>query len=211
MSYLEGLLAEGEQVRLLAHRHVLFLLLRTILFFLAALALWVLAVVVLTQLETAAEWISLGLVLLSLVPLAIGVYRLLVWRTEQYAVTNYRIVQVEGIFSKRTFDSALEQVNDVEMTQSLLGRLFDYGNIDIITGSEIGVNHLTGIANPFEFKRALLATRMELSGFANARRPVTAVGQDPVRLLAALTELRDSGMMTPEEYEERKAQLLQRR
>jgi hypothetical protein len=73
------------------------------------------------------------------------------------------------------------------------------------------VNHLTGIANPFEFKRALLATRMELSGFANARRPVTAVGQDPVRLLAALTELRDSGMMTPEEYEERKAQLLQRR
>ena len=97
------------------------------------------------------------------------------------------------------------------MTQSLLGRLFGYGNIEIITGSEIGVNNLTGIADPFAFKRGLLEAKMDLDGFSDNRRTTRTSGQDPVRLLAALTELRDSGVISGDEYEERKAQLLQAR
>ena len=212
MTYLDGLLAEDEQVRLVAHRHVLFLLQKTVLYFLGAVVLWVLAVVALTQLETAGEWVSLALVALSLLPIGVGLYRFLAWRSEQYAVTNYRILQVEGIGSKRTFDSALDQINDVVMTQTMLGRVFGYGNIEILTGSEIGVNSLTGIADPFAFKRGLLEAKMQLDGFGGDRQAAFApAGQDPVRLLAALTELRDSGLISPAEYEERKALLLQQR
>ncbi|MDQ4045213.1 MAG: PH domain-containing protein, partial [Chloroflexota bacterium] len=126
---------------------------------------------------------------------------------EEYVITNYRIVQVEGILSKRTFDSALEKVNDVQMTQTVFGRLFGYGNIDIITGSEIGVNHLTGIADPFAFKRGLLESKMDLDGFSDNRKAPT-VREDQSRLLAALAELRDSGLISDDEYSERKQQLL---
>lgn len=212
VAYLDGLLAQDERVLIMAHRHILFLLQRTVLYLLGALALWILAIAAVTRLDTGGNWVALAAVVLSLVPLSIGIYRFFAWRFEQYAVTNYRIIQVEGILSKRTFDSALEKVNDVLMTQSLLGRIFGYGNIEIITGSEIGVNNLTGIADPFAFKRGLLEAKMALDGFSGRGAPAPAAGgQDPVRLLAALTELRDSGLITPDEYESRKAQLLQHR
>ena len=104
MSYLDGLLAEDERVRMMAHRHILFLLQRTLMFFLGALALWILAYIAWMQLDDVGSWVSLALVVLSLVPLSVGLYRFFAWKLEQYAVTNYRIIQVEGILAKRTFD-----------------------------------------------------------------------------------------------------------
>ena len=207
MSYLKSLLAEDERVRLVAHRHILFLVLNTVLYVLAGLTLWALAYVAFRTLPRFEEIGMLVLLVASLIPLGIAGYRFLRWRSEEYVITNYRIVQVEGILSKRTFDSALEKVNDVRMTQSVFGRMFGYGNIDIITGSEIGVNHLTGIADPFAFKRGLLESKMDLDGFADGRRGAVT-GDSPSRLLAALAELRDSGVISDAEYSERKQQLL---
>ena len=144
-------------------------------------------------------------VVVSLVPLAITIYRFFVWKLEEYVVTNYRILQVEGIINKQTLDSALEKVNDVLMTQSLAGRMFGYGNIDILTGSERGINSLTGIADPFAFKRALLNAKMQLDDPGEGwRRSSTA---DHARLLSALADLRDSGVISGDEYEQRREQL----
>lgn len=206
MSYLDSLLAEDERVRLVAHRHILFLVMNTALYVAAALILWAVALLVYRALPRFENIAMLVLLVASLVPLGVAVFRFLHWRSEEYVVTNYRIVQVEGILSKRTFDSALEKVNDVQMTQTVFGRLFGYGNIDIITGSEIGVNHLTGIADPFAFKRGLLESKMDLDGFSDNRRPQVD-RDDQSRLLAALAELRDSGVISDDEYSERKQQL----
>lgn len=207
MSYLKNLLAEDERIQLVAHRHILFLVLNTTVYILGGLALWAAAVVAYRTLPRFEGIAMLVLLAASLVPLGIAGFRFLNWRSEEYAVTNYRIVQVEGIHSKRTFDSALEKVNDVQMTQSVFGRIFGYGNIDIITGSEVGVNHLTGIADPFAFKRGLLESKMDLDGFSEPRR-MANIRDDPSRLLAALAELRDSGVISDVEYSERKQQLL---
>lgn len=207
MSYLKNLLAEDERVQLVAHRHILFLVANTVLYVVAGLVLWALAALAYRTLPRFEGIVMLAFLVASLVPLGIAGLRFLNWRSEEYVITNYRIVQVEGMLSKRTFDSALEKVNDVEMTQSVLGRMFGYGNIDIITGSDVGVNHLTGIADPFAFKRGLLESKMDLDGFSEPRRPALD-RDDPSRLLAALAELRDSGVITDVEYSERKQQLL---
>lgn len=227
MSYLDGLLAQDEQVRMIAHRHILFLFVHTALYIFGALALWVLAFIAYTQLSTGQTPVTLILLALSLVPLSIAIYRFLSWKLEQYAVTTYRILQVEGLINKRTFDSSLEKVNDVQMTQGLAGRLFGYGNIDIITGSEAGINHLHGIAEPFVFKRTLLEAKLDLSDDNRPRRfvatsespapapapvahaPASATGNEAARLMAALVDLRDSGVISAAEYEERRDQLLQ--
>jgi uncharacterized membrane protein YdbT with pleckstrin-like domain len=206
MAYLDDLLGEDESIRTIAHRHVLFLILHTLLYLLGAIALWVLAVVAWQTAPKFERLIALLLLVLSLVPLTIAVYRFLVWKFEQFVVTNFRILQVEGILNKRTFDSALNKVNDVLMTQSVFGRLFGYGNIEIITGSDIGVNKLDGIADPFSFKRSLLDAKMDIEGFDTPRyapRP----GDDHSRVLAALAELRDSGVITADEYDQRKRRL----
>jgi uncharacterized membrane protein YdbT with pleckstrin-like domain len=220
VAYLDDLIASDESIVLIAHRHVLFLVLHTALFVFGTIALWIVAIIAYQQLPDTANTIVSGLILLaSLVPAVIAVYRFLQWKLEQYVVTDYRIIQVEGILNKRTFDSSLEKVNDVLMTQGLGGRIFGYGNINVLTGSEIGVNELTGIADPFAFKKALLDAKMRLDGFERpSRQPQPVAAQAPAgmtthqndstRLLAALVDLRDSGVISQEEYEERKSQLL---
>jgi hypothetical protein len=206
MAYLDDLLGEDESVRIIAHRHILFLVLHTTLYVIGAVVLWALAIVAWQVAPRFERLIALVLLVVSLVPLAIAIYRFLVWKLEQYIVTNYRILQVEGILNKRTFDSSLNKVNDVLMTQSVFGRLFGYGNIEIITGSEIGVNKLTGIADPFTFKRGLLDAKMDIDGFDTPRR-FAGNGGDNSRLLAALAELRDSEVISVDEYNQRKRQL----
>lgn len=212
MAYVDDLLARDERIVYQAHRHVIYLVIRIGLYALAALLLWTAAGVVAAMVDGAGGIIATVLVVASLAPVAIAIWRTLLWQKEQYIVTNFRIIQVEGVLQKRTFDTALEKVNDVLMTQTVPGRIFGYGNIKILTGADAGINDLTAIADPHAFKRVIVETKMELGGDGLGRRAevVSAVVDDRTRLLAALAELRDSGMITPEEYDERKAQLVQR-
>jgi membrane protein YdbS with pleckstrin-like domain len=231
VSYLDELLAQDEKIKIVAHRHILFLFVHTALYVIGAIAVWILAGIAYTQLSTGKTIVTLILLAASLIPIVIAVYRFMSWRLEQYAITSYRILQVEGIINKKTFDSSLEKVNDIQMTQGLFGRLFGYGNIDIITGSDVGINHLHGIAEPFVFKRTLLEAKLDLSDDDRPRRIVTGVspaspspspqpappapqatataGNEAARLMAALVDLRDSGVISAAEYEERRNQLLQ--
>ena len=211
MAYIDELLAREETILLKAHRHVLYLIVRIGLYVLAAIILWVLAILAGTMIDSVGWIIAAVLFLASLYFVGIAVYRFFAWHREQYVITNYRIIQVEGIFKKRTFDTALEKVNDVLMTQSILGRMFGYGNIKIIAGSDTAINDLTAIADPFTFKRTLVETKMELGGHEGAGRLVAAdSGLESARLLAALVELRDSGVISADEYEQRKQMLIQR-
>lgn len=208
MAYIDDLLGQDESILLIAHRHILFLLLHILPFVLATIALWVGAGLVQAYVDDYSPWLAVALVVLSLVPLAIAIYRFLIWRLEEYVVTNYRILQVEGLINKRTMDSALEKVNDVLMTQSFFGRVFGYGNIDILTASDRGVNSLTGIADPFAFKRALLNAKMQLDDPGDGWRRSSP--DEQARLVAALDDLRDSGVISAEEYDQRVDRLTQR-
>jgi GTP-binding protein LepA len=69
-------------------------------------------------------------------------------------VTNRRVIQVSGVLGKNVMDSSLEKVNDVKMSQSFLGRMFGYGDIQILTASELGVDLYHQINDPVGFKTA---------------------------------------------------------
>ncbi len=60
-------------------------------------------------------------------------------------------------------DSSLEKLTDVILTQSLFGRMLGYGTIEILTAaSSAGVNDLKQIAQPMEFKTAMVNAKEEL-------------------------------------------------
>lgn len=144
---------------------------------------------------------------LTLVPLTLLIRALLRWWNEVYLVTNRRVVQVEGILNKSVIDSSLEKVNDVVLRQSLLGRLFNYGDIEILTGSEIGVNRLNRIADPLRFKQVMLDQKAALG----ERLGLEAPGVDETTaLLAQLEALRRSGLLTEAEFEEKRRALRKR-
>lgn len=216
MSYATRTLTDNEDVLRRAQRHVLFVLLHTAPYVLGAVLLWILA--------GAGYWLDFRfagvlaavLLLVSLVPLGIAIYRFMVWRAEEYIVTSLRIIQVEGILSKRTRDSSLGQVNNVELHQSVFARMFDFGDINIITGSDAAINDLHGINQPFEFKEAILEAKSIFDGQMPRRNRgagnqsrveprSTGSGdhevEDVARVLAALTELRNTGVLSEAEYQ----------
>jgi len=161
-------------------------------------------------------WTWLGLLLL-VVPIGHLILHAWAWWNKQYIVTNRRVIQVMGTFNKRVSDTLLEKVNDIVTEQSALGRLLNFGNIQIISGSEIGADVFHRIADPIGFKKELFEqketfTRLDTLEERAEHVPGTEAPSagDVPELIAELDELRQKGIITDAEFEEKKQQLLAR-
>lgn len=153
-----------------------------------------------------------NLSLLLLVALAVPLLKLaldlLRWRNDVFAITNRRVVQLQGILNKRSIDSSLEKVNDVVLEQSLLGRLLDYGDLEILTASEAGINRLSRVAAPVTFKTTLLDQKEGLATLEDVR--AGGRGTDVPDLIEKLDDLRRRGILSEAEFQEQKERLLAR-
>lgn len=155
--YLKKVLSKDERIVFIVREHGLFLFGRIILWLLAALV--ILGVV--TALAITNPTISAGYIFL-LVPLLPIWWTYLVWTNHKYVVTNRRVVQLKGVLSKEVIDASLDQINDVKTDQSLLGRMFNFGDVDVVTASAILTDEMKHIARPLEFKRALMDAKEAL-------------------------------------------------
>ena len=203
-TYLQGLLGDSEGVLLETHQHW-FVLFGKIFLELLVTALLLVGIAVAFTYYPLAIY---GLILL-IIP-AIGIFNdVLVWRNKAYVVTNRRVIQIAGVFNKDVVDSSLEKVNDVKMSQSILGRMFGYGDIEILTASELGVNLFHEIDNPVGFKTAMLNAK-ERMGFDNETGMAAKVSKDIPTLIAELDELRKKGIISDVEFQRKKTQLLEK-
>ena len=86
------------------------------------------------------------------------------WFSQDYLVTNRRVLKVEGIFNKHSADSSLEKVNDAVLDQSVIGRMLNYGDLDILTAADTAIDHYKMLNRAPEFKREMLNQKHELEG-----------------------------------------------
>ena len=202
-TYLESLLSDNEQIILISRQHW-FILIRSI--FLELLTILVIIIVITLALifaPGATPLLALGYLLL-IIPLAFIAHDIMVWTNHQYIVTNRRVMQVAGVFNKSVTDSSLEKVNDVKMEQSAMGRVFEYGDIQILTASELGVNLFKRIGEPVFFKTVMLNAKEKLDfGVSDVLRPA-----DIPTLIDQLDQLRQQGILTDAEFQEKKEALL---
>jgi uncharacterized membrane protein YdbT with pleckstrin-like domain len=77
------------------------------------------------------------------------------WTTE-IDVTDRRVVYKRGFIRRHTVEMNMDKVESVDVDQSLLGRLFDYGDV-IIRGTGAGIEPLRGIDSPLAFRNAVTA------------------------------------------------------
>lgn len=211
MTYLDRLMARNEKVVLIARQHWIVLLRDVLVDGLIALAIIIAAVL------TTPILVGPFLLILLVLPLGHFIYRYLQWWNEQYVITNRRVMQIEGVFNKHVSDSSLEKVNDVVMTQSALGRLLDFGDIEIITGSDVGVNIFHRIAHPIRFKTEMLNQKEAMGALEDFGAKAARVLEAPAlaestipELIAELDALRQKGILTEEEFQKKKAELLAR-
>ena len=200
-NYLEGLLGENEQILFETHQHWF------VLFGKIFLELLLLAFLIGGSLVAYAFYpIAIYGLILVLVPL-IGILNdVLVWRNKAYVVTNRRVIQISGVFNKDVVDSSLEKVNDVKMSQSFFGRMFGFGDIEILTASELGVNLFHQIADPIDFKTAMLNAK-ERMGFDELGMAAHAI-EDIPSMIEKLDLLRKRGILSEAEFQQKKADLL---
>jgi uncharacterized membrane protein YdbT with pleckstrin-like domain len=213
MGYLEGLMGEKEKIVDKERQHWTLIAGQLVLWVVVSLIILVLTAVL--TVATPVDGLALVLLLVLIFPFWKIAVALLNWWNEQYVITNRRVIQLEGIINKHSIDSSLEKVNDVVLTQSAVGRMLNYGDLEILTASEMGVNLFRRIAHPVKFKTQMLNQKEglgELDIFESKARRTLAeeapAGRDIPELIAELDELRKKGLITDEEFQEKKAALL---
>ena len=106
--------------------------------------------------------------MLFVVGLGQVIWKWLHWWTDEYIVTNRRLMKVTGVVNKGSADSSLEKINDAILSISVFGRLLNYGDLDILTAAEPPVDQYRMLNGAPEFKKTMLNAKhnleLELSG-----------------------------------------------
>ena len=77
------------------------------------------------------------------------------WITE-IAVTNKRVIYKTGFIKRHTIEMNMDKVESVDVDQTLLGRLLDYGSIEV-HGTGEGIENLDRIGRPLALRNAITA------------------------------------------------------
>ncbi len=143
------------------------------------------------------------------------------WRHNLWAVTNLRIVDETGFFTRYSKESPLDKINNVEYDQSIWGRLFGFGNVDIQTAAELGETKYLLIRHPKllkdtithaqeEYKTLQISNQANQLAAAIARNNATTAPSQQMIAdeLDKLFSLLQKGAITQEEYVVQKGKLM---
>ncbi|MCW3091339.1 MAG: hypothetical protein JWP81_2408 [Ferruginibacter sp.] len=159
--------------------------------------------------------------IITLVLAIYPLYEYLNYRSNLWCVTNMRVVDESGFFSRYSKESPLDKINNVEYDQSIWGRLFGFGDVDIQTAAEMGETTYELIHDPKllkdtithaqeEYKRAQISNQAsELAKAIAANNQSFAPSQQMIAdELHKLFNLLQKGAITQEEYLAQKNKLL---
>ncbi len=151
--YIDEILQPGEKVLYSTNAHWVFYW-RAILAWIVALVLLILSRATITE----------GIILLCLSASAVVALAALYWTvtawfhrwTTETDVTNLRVVHKTGFIRRRTFEISLDKVESVDVNQSILGRILNYGDVTILGVGE-GKTTISSIASPLVFRNFITA------------------------------------------------------
>src|SRR4030081_917945 len=147
-------LIPGENVLLHVNKHVLVLVRRILVPTLAVLVIVVaLLLVPLAALHDLRWFVVLVLLLGLLVYLDI---QYIIWRSESYTISDQRVLLRRGVIGKYSRSVGIARVQDVTTSQGLLGRVFDYGTVEIESAGKDGAEILAYVPDPQDFRNVLL-------------------------------------------------------
>lgn len=156
MRYVDHVLQPGETIRVVT----------TVSWagYLPGLFLWIIALVLVVYIapgSQASAALSVGGWIAVAAPFAVGTVLLVKhwwhrWTTE-VAVTDRRIIYKTGFINRHTVEMNMDKVVRVDVTQSILGRLLNYGDITIEGAGENPMAPLRTINAPLDFRNHVTA------------------------------------------------------
>ena len=154
MSYVRSILQPGEQVRIVGKLH-------WIVYIRAILLLGVGAVLLAIESNLPNEHLPayLGYATIAMFGGAALVVFLHAWFVRwitEFAVTDRRVIYKCGFISRHTVEMNMDKIESVDVDQSLLGRMLNYGTIHVL-GTGQGIESLPRIADPLALRNAITA------------------------------------------------------
>ena len=201
-------LKKNEKVVLTIRKHW-FVLLKPIL--------WTLILLIVAAADSNSEFgnflfIGAGLTIVWLI------YRILDRNTNLWAVTNLRVIDEYGVFSNNSKETPLDKINNISYRQPLLGRMFNYGHVQIQSAAESGSTIHKMVERPKDLKDTITQyqerykqeqIKEQAQSLANAvggQKP--SVGIDVSEELTKLHDLKEKGIITEEDFQKGKDKIL---
>ncbi len=178
-------------------------------------------------------WLSLGSAEVLSYPIAIAivvyvgfvVVKYLGWTYTHFVLTDRRVIARSGIVSKQGTEIPLDRVNNIDFSQKIFERVIGAGDLSIESAGRDGQSHFENVRHP-DMVQQEIYRQMEVNsrrqatwqadaiasanpGMQSARPPAAAT-PDVADQIAKLATLRDQGAITTEEFERKKAELLDR-
>src|SRR5258708_14845172 len=146
------------------------------------------------------------------------------WKVNIWVVTNFRVIDETGLLSHYAKESPLDKINNVSYDQTVAGRLFNYGHVEIQTAAEVGATDYFNVNHPKRLKDTITAAQsaykeLQFSNQAlqmaavlhSAKGPAASAGANAPAIaveLEKLFELKQKGALSEEEYNQAKNRLL---
>jgi len=151
--YIDDILQPGEKVLYSTNAHWIF--------YLPAIAAWIVAagLLVLSRMTTTESLILVCVAASVVVAVVALVLTAKAWFhrwTTETDVTNLRVVHKTGFIKRRTFEMSLDKVESVDVNQSILGRILNYGSVTV-RGVGEGAETIDTIAAPLDFRNHITA------------------------------------------------------
>ena len=151
MSYVQHVLQPGEQVRQVSSLHWIIYWPGVAVGLVAVVAYWLSGTLLLTGFW---RYTAYALALVAVVLLIQEWFQC--WIIE-IAVTNRRIIYKKGLIRRQSNEMNMDKVESVQVDQSILGRMLDYGDVTIL-GTGEGFETLRTIASPIELRNSITGT-----------------------------------------------------
>jgi uncharacterized membrane protein YdbT with pleckstrin-like domain len=200
-------LKKDEIILLITRQHWIKLVLPIFVWlFVATLSVWLLK--------------TTGLIV-TLIAALYPIFEYLNWKNNLWCITNLRVVDESGFFTRYSKESPLDKINNVEYDQSIWGRMLGYGNVDIQTAAEMGETTYELIHHPKLLKDTIThaqeeykktAIKNQATQLAQAIAATNTSSKPSQHMIAdelhKLFELLQKGAITQEEYLQQKNKLL---
>ncbi|HXY93315.1 MAG TPA: PH domain-containing protein [Acidimicrobiia bacterium] len=136
------------------------------------------------------------------------------WTMTYFVVTSRRVIYRTGVISKKGVEIPLERINNINFHQRVIDRIIGAGDLDIESAGKDGQTHFDFIRHPDGVQHEIYR-QMETRNMPQVQPgPTVAPAPTPAasvpEQIEQLARLRDAGHITAAEYEQKKAQLLER-
>ena len=162
-------------------------------------------------------WSPLEWVVLALWLGAVGYFAVqyMQWTTTNFVVTSERVISRTGVISKEGIEIPLDRINTVFFNQSIFERVIGAGDLGIESAGEGGRQQFSNIRRPNIVQNEIYRQvegleERRLRRIGQAASSGTAPELSIPEQIEKLDQLRRQGVVTDEEFEQKKRELLDR-